>query len=132
MAKSPVNMVPMRKGHVCLHERVSYYTEANTNHQRQYRTYTVSIVESANVSGFALKVRDAASGAVREVGLCDKVYLAAGVTADAVRNLFANLRDADVESIAEAKAILRPLRAGAGLSSPCSQAIQGPRGGTAL
>ena len=110
MAKAPVNMVPARKGHVCIHERVSYYTECGTNHQRQYRTLTVSIVAASNVSGFAIKVADAATGSIRKVGLCDRLYMAQGVTADAVKAMFAGLRDADVESLDEAKALLRPLR----------------------
>ena len=103
---------PAFKGEVCVHERVSYYTEIGTNHQRQHRTLVICIVHSANVSGRVIKVADAASGSVREVGHCDRIYMALPKgKADAVRELFKGLANAEVEDMDEAKVLLRPFKA---------------------
>lgn len=96
-----------RKGDVVLHEHVSYWTGANL-HNHQHRTFYVSIVAKSDRAGKVQKVLDLATGAVREIGRCDRVWTT-GLNPQVVREYFALLPDSEFESIDEARTILRTL-----------------------
>jgi len=121
-----MNHVPARKGSVVVHEHRTFYSEAN--YQRQaVESYRICIVDSANVSGHVMKLRDAASGAVVSTSLIDRYFVASDVPADAVKRALAGASDAVVDSLDEAKALLRALRGPRSTCSPAGRCSQRSR-----
>jgi hypothetical protein len=107
-----MNHVPAHKGDVVVQEHRTFYSEAN--YQRQaVESYRICIVDSASVSGHVKKLRDAASGAVVNTSLIDRFFVAADVPADAVKRALAGASDTIVDTLDEAKALLRALRVAA-------------------
>jgi len=100
--------VKARRGMLCVHEARRHYTEQGTNRQVLYVTFHVSRVDKTE-RGEVRMLRDLATGAARDFGGMDRVYLDSEGKLDRIKveALFAGMPSAEFDTIEEARTMLR-------------------------